>query len=71
MELLAVITALEKLKSSENEIHVYTDSKYVSDAINQNWISGWIKRGWKNVKTLISGKNLLNCTISILLKCIG
>jgi ribonuclease HI len=32
MELLAVITALEKLKSPENDIHVYTDSKYVADA---------------------------------------
>ncbi|UOU99076.1 ribonuclease HI [Chryseobacterium daecheongense] len=50
MELLAVITALEKLKSTENDIHIFTDSKYVSDAINQNWIAGWIKRGWKNVK---------------------
>jgi ribonuclease HI len=50
MELLAVITALEKLKSPDNEIHIYTDSKYVADAINQNWLSGWIKRGWKNVK---------------------
>lgn len=50
MELLAVIAALEKLKSAENDIHIFTDSKYVSDAINQNWISGWVKRGWKNVK---------------------
>ena len=50
MELLAVIVALEKLKSDQNEIHVFTDSKYVSDAVNQNWIAGWIKRGWKNVK---------------------
>ncbi len=50
MELLAVITALGKLKSTENDIHIFTDSKYVSDAVNQNWISGWIKRGWKNVK---------------------
>lgn len=50
MELLAVLTALEKLKSPENDIHVYTDSKYVSDAINKNWISGWIKRGFRNVK---------------------
>ncbi len=50
MELLAVISALEKLKSPENDIHVYTDSKYVADAVNQNWITGWIKRGWKNVK---------------------
>ncbi len=50
MELLAVITALEKLKSPDNDIHIYTDSKYVSDAINQNWLAGWIRRGWKNVK---------------------
>ena len=35
MELLAVITALGKLKSNEHEIHIFTDSKYVSDAINQ------------------------------------
>ena len=50
MELLAVIVALEKLKSPENDIHIYTDSKYVSDAINQKWIYGWIKKGFKNVK---------------------
>ncbi len=50
MELLAVITALEKLKSTENDIHVFTDSKYVSDAINQKWIYGWIRKGFKNVK---------------------
>lgn len=50
MELLAVIVALEKLKSTENDIHIYTDSKYVSDAINQKWIYGWIKKGFKNIK---------------------
>lgn len=50
MELLAVIIALEKLKSNEYEIHIFTDSKYVSNAINQNWIYGWIKKGFKNVK---------------------
>lgn len=50
MELLAVITALEKLKSDEHEVHIFTDSKYVADTINQNWISGWIKRGFKNIK---------------------
>ena len=50
MELMAVITALEKLKSTDNDIHIFTDSKYVSDAINQKWIFGWIKKGFKNVK---------------------
>ncbi len=50
MELMAVIVALGNLKTSDNEVHIYTDSKYVADAINQKWIYGWIKRGWKNVK---------------------
>ncbi len=50
MELLAVIVALEKLKTAENDIHIFTDSKYVSDAINQKWIYGWIRKGFKNVK---------------------
>ncbi|AZI21904.1 ribonuclease HI [Chryseobacterium taklimakanense] len=50
MELLAVIVALEKLKTNDNEVHIFTDSKYVADAINQNWIYGWIKKGFKNVK---------------------
>lgn len=50
MELMAVIVALEKLKSPDNDIHIFTDSKYVSDAINQKWIYGWIKKDFKNVK---------------------
>lgn len=50
MELLAVIVALEKLKSTENDIHIFTDSKYVSDAINQKWIFGWVKKGFAKVK---------------------
>lgn len=50
MELLAVITALEQLKSTDHEVHIFTDSKYVADAINQKWIFGWVKKGFKNVK---------------------
>ncbi len=50
MELMAVIVALSKIKEEGHDVHVYTDSKYVSDAINQNWIAGWVKRSWKNVK---------------------
>lgn len=50
MELLAVIVALEKLKSTGNDIHIFTDSKYVSEAINQKWIFGWVKKGFAKVK---------------------
>jgi ribonuclease HI len=50
MELLAVITALEKLKSTENDIHIYTDSKYVVDAIQKKWLQSWVKIAFKNKK---------------------
>ncbi len=50
MELLAVIVALEKLNTPQDNVHIYTDSKYVSDAINQNWIFGWIKKDFKKSK---------------------
>lgn len=47
MELLAVITGLEAL-TKPCEVEVISDSKYVTDAFNQHWIEGWLKRGWKN-----------------------
>jgi ribonuclease HI len=50
MELLAVIVALEMLKLDGCDVTVYTDSKYVSDAINQNWIYSWLKKDFKKVK---------------------
>ncbi|SES63948.1 ribonuclease HI [Natronincola peptidivorans] len=49
MELSAVIDALEMLKEPCN-VEVYSDSAYVVNAINQNWIDNWIKKGWKTAK---------------------
>ncbi len=46
MELTAVIEGLKALKQSCN-VEVVTDSKYVCDAINQNWLQNWIKKNWK------------------------
>lgn len=46
MELMAVISALEALKEP-CKVELYTDSKYVADAINLHWLESWIKRGWK------------------------
>ena len=46
MELLAVIVGLEALKRP-CDITLYSDSKYVVDAFNNNWVDSWIKRGWK------------------------
>ncbi len=46
MELMAVIVGLESLRKS-CDVTIYSDSKYVVDAFNNNWIEGWIKKGWK------------------------
>ncbi|MDD2634751.1 MAG: ribonuclease HI [Bacteroidales bacterium] len=59
MELLAVIVALETLKNKDSDVTIYTDSKYVSDAINQDWISGWIKKNFKKVKNPDLWKRLI------------
>ncbi|WP_372473959.1 ribonuclease HI [Capnocytophaga sp. ARDL2] len=50
MELLAVIVGLEALKIENCDVLVVSDSKYVVDAINQHWIVGWQKKGFKGVK---------------------
>ena len=49
MELMAAIVGLEALKKS-CQITLYSDSKYLVDAFNQNWIEGWIAKGWKRGK---------------------
>lgn len=48
MELLAVITGLEAIKKNGIPITVYSDSKYVVEAVNQGWIWGWEKKDFKN-----------------------
>ncbi len=50
MELMAVKVALEALTKDNQEIDIYTDSKYVMDAFVKNWIYGWQKKGYKNIK---------------------
>ncbi len=60
MELLAVIVALETLKKQNSNVTVYTDSKYVSDAINQDWISSWIKKSFKKIKNPDLWKQFIN-----------
>jgi len=50
MELLAVIVGLEALKYDGCDVTVYTDSKYVADAIEQKWVFGWEKKNFKKKK---------------------
>ena len=50
MELLAVIIALEKVKSKQSKITIYSDSKYVIDAVEKKWVFSWEKTNFKNKK---------------------
>lgn len=50
MELLAVIVALESLKTNEIPIVLHSDSKYVLDSITKGWVFGWVKKGFKDKK---------------------
>ena len=49
MELMAVIVGLEAL-NRPCRVDVYSDSKYVVDALNQHWVDGWLKKNWRRGK---------------------
>lgn len=50
MELMSVIAALESLNRSGLDIEIYSDSKYVVQAVNEGWLNNWIKTDFKGGK---------------------
>ena len=46
MELSGAITALEALKEP-CRVELFTDSQYIVNAINEGWLAGWQRRGWR------------------------
>lgn len=50
MELLAAIVALEQLKKDDLQITIFSDSKYVVDAVEQKWLMKWQKKNYHQVK---------------------
>jgi ribonuclease HI len=50
MELMAVIAGLEALKIPGSSVVVYTDSKYVADAVNKGWLFQWEAKAFKKKK---------------------
>jgi ribonuclease HI len=50
MELMSVIAALENLNRSGLDIEIYSDSKYVVQAVNEGWLNNWIKTDFKGGK---------------------
>lgn len=55
MEMKAVIEALAMLKEP-CEVEVYSDSAYVVNAFNENWIDNWCARSWRKA----DGKAVMN-----------
>ena len=62
MELMAVVEALRSLNDTalDKEIHIYSDSKYVIDAVEKKWVFGWVKKGFLNKKNEDLWKRFLN-----------
>lgn len=50
MELLAVIKALETLKIPGSDVTIYTDSRYVVDAVEKGWVFNWVRKNFKGRK---------------------
>jgi ribonuclease HI len=50
MELMAVIDGLESLKRAGSKVTVYTDSRYVTDAVEKGWLFRWETRSFKKKK---------------------
>ena len=50
MELMAVCVALEALKFDGSDVTVYSDSKYVVDAVTKGWVFGWVKKQFAGKK---------------------
>ena len=66
MELLAVIVGLENVKKLKSDIVVYSDSKYVVNAIEKGWLFDWQKKNFKGKKNPTCGFVFCLFTISIL-----
>jgi len=50
MELMAVIKGLEAIKSLNQNVMIFSDSKYVIDSIEKKWVNGWVKKGFEGKK---------------------
>jgi ribonuclease HI len=59
MELRAVIEGLKKLKTTDLQVTVYTDSRYVADAVEKKWVFGWERKQFKDRKNADLWKELL------------
>ena len=59
MELMAVIAGLEAIKVADSRVTVYSDSKYVVDAVEKGWLKAWVKKDFKDKKNADLWKRFL------------
>jgi ribonuclease HI len=57
MELKAVIEGLKAL-NTKCMVTVYSDSKYIVDAVKKGWLNNWAEKGWKRKKDKLSNPDL-------------
>jgi ribonuclease HI len=50
MELLAVIEGLRAVPAGAGRVQVVSDSKYVTEAVNQGWLDGWARNDFRKSK---------------------
>ncbi len=50
MELFAVIVGLKALKEPNQQVTVFSDSKYVVDAVEKKWVFTWAQKSFKDKK---------------------
>jgi ribonuclease HI len=59
MELIAILNGLEALKQP-CQVEVYSDSRYIVDAINEGWLENWVARSWRKAAKKGRGAPVLN-----------
>jgi ribonuclease HI len=59
MELMAVIVGLESITDKLLPVRIYSDSRYVVDAINQRWVYKWKREGFSKAANPDLWKRLL------------
>lgn len=60
MELMAAIKGLEALKEPGHNVTIYSDSKYVIDAVEKGWLKSWVKKGFAGKKNADLWMRFLN-----------
>jgi ribonuclease HI len=57
MELMAAISGLAALRES-CKVTLYSDSKYLVDAFNKEWVISWEKAGWRRGRDELKNPDL-------------